>query len=313
MTTQREVFDRIGPAARSTAPCSPRSPRPSSSHSSLASLSISCRRRRATGSAWRAPSCPRVGSRPHGGCRPSWSLRDPGPALSRRQAAGSAALADILGGHWFPDAPNIVSFTVTQELIDEALHAAPHRHLAPQLRVTPTTTMAIPRHGLRAGCSLTSPSASSSATPTHRGRCPAAHRRAPSSKPLERRASPPHPHRAGGVERPALPRQPEGTSPAALAAGHVVVVPDRPGDDRRTGARAGGTSTDKRPGHRRDGRRTGFRHVPAKRAGDDDDRGRSPDAPPGWLHRTRSPDVGECPRPPRGPRGGRARWGRGPV
>jgi hypothetical protein len=46
-------------------------------------------------------------------------------AYHMTQAAGGAALAGELGAAWFPNAPNVVSFTVTQELLDGQLAIRP--------------------------------------------------------------------------------------------------------------------------------------------------------------------------------------------
>ena len=155
-------------------------------------------------------------------------------------AAAAAALADDLGGHWFPDAPNIVSFTVTQQLIDNQLAMQPildiwHRSFGR----SPTAATSYQDRSLRAACSPTSPSESLLETPTPAvlphgtiGRAPSSTRRVRRALPIRTLTSP-----AGVADLP-FSADTKARLLAALEAGDIVVVPERPvsiGGEERTG------------------------------------------------------------------------------
>jgi hypothetical protein len=157
------------------------------------------------------------------------------------QAAGSAALAGDLASHWFPDAPNIVSFTVTQELLDGRLFMQPlidiwHRSYA----VAPTSVTLATRSPLAGGIlahvaeRIVFGDADPAADPATRGPSVGAVFEAARAEAIPIRTIRDH---ADIADLP-LPPDTRARIGSAVAAGHVVVVPERPvtiGDRERTG------------------------------------------------------------------------------
>jgi hypothetical protein len=157
------------------------------------------------------------------------------------QTAGAAALAEDLAGHWFPDAPNIVSFTVTQELDGDQLVVRPlidiwHRSYG----VSPTGVTGTSGSPLGGGVlahvaeRIVFGDGAPGADPAARGPSVGAVFEAARAAALPLRTLT-NPEDLADLAFPADTMARLGD---ALAEGHVVVVPERPvtiGGEERTG------------------------------------------------------------------------------